>query len=221
MRRVLYLAFFFALVLCACGESTTSESFVTQISIPTKSGDPIKGTKYGKGTTAIIFSNMNTNDVYEWGDVPTKLANEGYVVYTYTYLGDYLADIQSVIDWAKQNGAKKSVLIGASLGGLISLMTAVNTKIDAVISISPPIYYPSVSRLSANEAKLITAPKLIIYADGDTDVGKDPSDIYALLNEPKEQIVYTGSVHGTILLLSHNDLLPQISKFIQDHVAKA
>jgi esterase/lipase len=221
MRKVLYLAFFFAVVLCACGESKTSDSFTTQISIPLISGETISGTRYGKGTTAVIISNMSTNDTSEWGIVPTTLANEGYIVYTYTYLGNYMANIQAVIDWAKQHGAKKYVLIGASLGGLISLKAAINTKVDALISISPPLSYPSISRLSANEAKTITAPKLMVYAQKDPDVGKAPSDIYTLLSEPKEQKVYEGDVHGTYLFNAHNDLLPLISKFLQDHVSKA
>ncbi|MFA6307605.1 MAG: alpha/beta fold hydrolase [Patescibacteria group bacterium] len=51
-------------------------------------------------------------------------------------LANYIADLKSVIKYARENGYKDIILFGASLGGLVSL-SAYNEDIKAIVCLAP------------------------------------------------------------------------------------
>jgi len=179
----------------------------------------LQGNQYGNGSTAIILSDM---DQTAWNAVPAVLVSKGYVVFTHAYrsLGTIADDMQAVIHWVQQHGAKKMVLIGSSAGGLAAIRAALSNKIDAVVALSPPLSYLNIAELTNDEAKMITIPKFIAFADQDSIIGAVSSAIYDMLPAPKEEKEYTGSEHGTELLDAHSDLLPNILRFLDTYGMK-
>lgn len=81
------------------------------------------GSLYGSSETAVILSNMNTNNQIEWQPLLEPLLNGGYMVLTYDYINpqaDQWDVLTDVISHIKTIGAKRIVLIGASRGGVTS-----------------------------------------------------------------------------------------------------
>lgn len=79
----------------------------------------IKGTRYGTGDTAIIFSNMDTNDTNEWNSAVEEFVSNGIIGLTYTCSRH--SDVQSgfledLISSVSDLGAEKIFLVGASRG---------------------------------------------------------------------------------------------------------
>jgi hypothetical protein len=224
MKRysLIFLAIVISFTIIACGTSPQSSS-QARVQMTMKDGTIINGTLYGQGSTAIILSNGADNDLSGWSSIPQDIVSHGYMALTYTYrdtpaiiahVPQYIADLQTIVDWTKYHGAKKVVLLGASAGGFISLMAPATLSVDAIIGISPAAAY----QVSADELKTIAAPKLIIYAENDpTIISTSSTQFYDILPEPKEIKMYSGQDHGLEMFAAHTDLEPYIFQYLQSH----
>jgi esterase/lipase len=183
----------------------------------------LSGTLYGHGPTALILSNQVENMSSEWGDVPTLFASRGFAVLTYQYRDTTddttrLADLQAAITFMQQQGAQKIVLMGASIGGLVTTVVATQTHVQAIVLLSAPDAYHTIL-LSAPQAQQITAPALIVESDEDEFL-PDAQKIYGWLTAPKTLKIYSDDdSHGVALFANHDDLFPYVWQFLQRHNA--
>ena len=135
-------------LLSACGGGTAATA-PTATRSATATATPEPGTFYfttddkvtlsgkivGTGTTAIVFSSMDGDPKIDWQDLAPLLASRGYMTFSYDYRGlgasqgyydrsKIASDLNAAIQAAQQHGATKYVLMGASLGGLVTLKVA-------------------------------------------------------------------------------------------------
>ncbi len=219
------------LLATACGTATRAP---TPTAPPTIQVTPVNqsftanhvtlsGTLYGHGPTALILSNQVENVSSEWGDVPMQFASRGFAVLTYQYRyttddTTRLSDLQAAITFMQQQGAQKIVLMGASIGGLVTTVVATQTHVQAIVLLSAPHAYNTIL-LSATQAQQITAPALIVESDEDEFL-PDAQKIYGWLTTPKVLKIYPNDgSHGVELFANHDDLFPYAWQFLQRYDA--
>jgi len=197
---------------------TSTPSTQTRITFTTPDNATIEGTLYGEGDTAVIFSVMG-NCKRGWEDMAEIVAQNGMTALTYqwhgcresgsaneTELKKFVNDLRGAINFMRAHGAKKIILVGASLGGCASAKLAAESQADGLIVVASP---PEISQfdfeiLPADVNTNIS--KLFITAENDNVVSQDQTRaLFDLAAEPKEWQTYPGSAHGTDLFETENE----------------
>lgn len=181
------------------------------ISQSTSDTPSVPGTLYGSGTTAVILSNMDTNDQREWAPVVEALSSGPHMVVTYDYPGFSLEQspiLEAVIAHVTAMGATRIFLAGASRGGVASLKVAAkhpnDKRIVGIAALSSPIEHEGTIFYTEEELKAISVPKLLINSEGD-DGAADNHRMLALFSAPKTLAFYPGDGHGTQIFDEHKD----------------
>ena len=161
------------------------------------------GNLYGSSETAIILSNMNTNNQIEWQPLLKPLLNGGYMVLTYDYINpqaDQWDVLTDVISHIKTIGAKRIVLIGASRGGVTSMQVLGKSDgiygITGVAAISSPVEHEGTVFFTPEELGRVTIPKLFINTEHD-ECAAGTRQMFDMTPVPKEMVFYPGEAHGT------------------------
>jgi DNA-binding beta-propeller fold protein YncE/dienelactone hydrolase len=207
--------------------------YVPTLTFTTADGVNLSGTVYGVGTTAVIFSTMGEHHQDTWANMAQIVADQGYLAFTYDFrfwqpdgtidddLRDYADDdLQAAIATMREQGAEQIVLVGASLGGMASLVLADEVAPTAVVILAAPLnesFFPTLHTTAA-DVQAITAPILFIGSE-DEDFAPDLQQMFELANEPKELELYPGSAHGTELFDTANGtaVTERILNFIQTY----
>lgn len=239
MQRFLIIpALGILLVLAACGapeETPTPVVVPTSIAlagvrsphIETEDGNQLSLSIYGAGTTAVVISTALNEGKVQWTSVAQRLADQGYLVVTYNHRVYFssvtdedreklISDLHAVVDYTRQQGATHIVLLGASLGGMLTAKVAATNPPDAVIIMSTPT---SSRGLEVSDAELqaISAPKLFI-ASADEPYAAGTQHMFAVAPEPKEQEIYPGEAIGNNIFLQHREeLMGRILTFLKTH----
>jgi hypothetical protein len=192
-------------------------------------GVMLQGVLYGHGTQGIILSNEGNNQSDPWLPVAQQLAQEGYLVLTYMYRDQHttsnqlavhaLADLRAAIAFLRVRDVTKLVLIGASLGALVTVKEATVKQFDALVVISTPIGYQDV-QLSDNELRAVTVPKLFVTSELNDPFTRDTLHMFDVSPGPKEKLVYPGMKHGISLFEGDTGaaLVPSLLQFLQRYV---
>jgi dienelactone hydrolase len=182
----------------------------------------LAGMLYSKsGTTAIICSHeLNSTKAIWQGTVPW-FAARGFMVLAYDFRGNgesegrrdsaqYSQDLLAAITFVKSQGAKKVILLGASMGGSVSLDAACQATVAGVVTLSAPLK----GWVEEKKIPAITAPKLFINSQEDT-YAQETQHMFDIAQQPKEIHIYPGSAHGTAIFGTENsrDLIDRIIAF--------
>jgi predicted alpha/beta-hydrolase family hydrolase len=115
------------------------------------------------------------------------------------FSGNQQAQVALAVQWARQHGARRVVLVGASMGGALALSTAALTTVDAVVDLSGPPTWPGA--VASEAVAKINVPVLI--ATSPNDPYADYHQIHAAFDQitarPKRFIKGSGA-HGWGLL---------------------
>lgn len=204
------------------------------VTFTTADGVTLQGTLYGNGTTAVILSTMGAQRQETWAPFAREIAAHGYLALTYNFrywvsetkmqddLRDKAAeDLRAAVAFARQQGAQRVVLVGASLGALASLKAASDSKPAAVVIMAAPFGpFPALPSLQVDKADLqvITAPKLFINTEHDEGgFTESTQKMFEVAPDPKELHIYPGSAHGTDLFDTDQsaDLTLRLIEFIE------
>jgi dienelactone hydrolase len=221
MRRAILLLMVGLLAGCSAppppAPTPTPSATTEGVTFPATDGVPLHGALSGHGDTAVILSNMGDNDPGPWEQFAPLLVGRGYRVLTYSfrypmhtnsfipaYAQATVPDLLGAVAYARQSGAKRIVLIGASLGGITVGKVGAQTRAEAVVIISAERDLSGYGLVvSDQELAALTAPKLFIASEQDTNT------LYALTKqfydnapEPKQFHGYAGGVHGVGLFAS-------------------
>lgn len=206
---------------------TSISSHPQKISFKTDDGLTLAGTLYGRGSNVVILSNVGDGTQPDWQELPDELARRGYLVLTYDWRGlglsagkrDYVQsplDLKAAIAFVRSRGALKTILAGASLGGMASLKNAAIEELVGVIVISSPRQAPDFV-IDEKEIAAISVPKLFIGSQQDaTVIYAETIAMHQIAIEPKLLKSYAGSAHGTDILMTsdHADFVKTIIDFI-------
>jgi len=191
------------------------------------------GWVYGQGkTTAVICLHMYPESRKDWESSAPFLAARGYMVLAFDFRGfgesggQYSGeeglekDVLAGMEYVKAQGAKKIVLMGASMGSTMSLLVAAKKGVAAVVAMSPwyGTFLGGTLTLSKESVEQVRAPKLFIASEEDSGVGT--REVYRDAKTPKEIHVYPGSDHGTRIFDGPygGDLVERIVEFLDRYV---
>lgn len=209
--------------------STPSPLAPRTITFSTPDGAAIDGTLHGSGDAAVIFSIMG-NCKRGWEDMADLVARNDMTAFTYQWRGcrdtgsvdedeiqKFVDDLRGAINFMREQGAKKIILVGASLGGCASAKLAVESQADGLIVVASPREIDQWG-FAIEQADLNTdIAKLFITAENDKTVPASATrELFDLAAEPKEWQTYPGNAHGTDLFEgAHGDEVQgRILKFI-------
>jgi len=221
--RYLFLLIFTFVSACAPNPIATAIATVTtfpvtptpsvqEITFTTPDGKDIPGLLYGSGETVVIFSVMG-NCKRGWEDMAQRVAENGMMALTYQWRGctesgtvlesqlqKFVDDLRGAIRFVRDQGAKKIILAGASLGGVASAKLAVESSPNALIIVASPREIEEWGFEIGLGDVNIDMPKLFITAENDGVVSMERShELFDLVAEPKEWQTYPGTAHGTDL----------------------
>jgi pimeloyl-ACP methyl ester carboxylesterase len=220
MRRLLLLT---VLVLAGCAATPkpaplqpapTPTPTAQAVTFPAADGVSLHGKLFGHGTTTVVLSNMGDNDPAEWEAFAPLLAARGYSVLSYSfrypaYTNSFtptmavqtVPDLTGAVAFARQRGAQRIVLIGASLGGITTGKLAAQLRATSVVIISAEQDLVGYG-LACSPAELaaMTQPKLFIASQDDTNTAySDTQSFFANAPPPKQFHLFPGDVHGVHL----------------------
>lgn len=180
------------------------------VSFTTSDHIRLAGLWYGQGQTVVIFSNQTDTQAGNWQPIAQQFAARGYAALAYDYRGrgdsqgtydvgpTMLTDLRAAIAFAQRQGARRVVLIGASIGGPVTANVAVTMPVAAVVLISAPSDFVGLEVTPAVMAH-ISAPKLLMNSRGDS-YAQDIQAMYDEASPPKALKLYPGADHGIDLL---------------------
>jgi pimeloyl-ACP methyl ester carboxylesterase len=206
--------------LCACGGDRSTPTTghapaaaaaprpIDPCSGPTRGARPLHVTASGQrsnvavvgsGATAVVFANQSGDSPCAWLALAQRLVGEGATAYLTEYgaATDDSSVITAVARTARRRGARRVVLVGASLGGRVVVSVAARHPelVDAVASLSGErMLHDPVDLLP--DARRVRAPILWAGTDGDgyTNFGVDT-----------KQLERATRSRSTLVLLRHRD----------------
>jgi uncharacterized protein len=123
--------------------------------------------------------------------------------------------LQAALDFARQQGATRLVLVGASMGGTATIKVAAKnaSSIAAIVVMSAPDDFEGL-KVSDDELKALTMPKLFVNSEGDANYNTT-IHMLDISPEPKDKQIYSGGDHGTYIFGTHPEAIDRIVQFIQ------
>lgn len=178
----------------------------------------LDGATIGGGATTVILAHQYPSDLCGWVDYAVTLAHHGYRAFLFDFRGagesaaipngnhvDLVADVKGAVAEARRRGAKRTFLVGASLGGtaVMAASEAVRPPVNGVVSLSgepklEKILGPSYAFDVAGSLAGSHVPLLLMGARGDAYV---PVPGYRRLVESspaarKRAVILPGVWHG-------------------------
>ena len=138
-------------------------------------GMTIVGATIGSGTDAAVLLHQHGGDgICGGAPLAESLAKYGSMVVLIDLCGygksrcanpkDWRQMVALPVAWARDHGAQRVTLVGASAGGSIATNVAASVKADGVVDLSGPIAWQGKANLRA-DARTLTMPALFAYAD--------------------------------------------------------
>jgi pimeloyl-ACP methyl ester carboxylesterase len=198
-------------------------------------GTKLVGHRFGKGTTAVILAHQSEGDLCDWLPYARRLASQGYFVFPVDFRGygfsqvrsgpaanRFPADLAAATKALRKLGKKKVFLVGASMGGIASLVAgaSVTPAVAGVVSISSPARFRGMDALGT--APRLQVPVLYLAAASDHNAGYDFSrDAEAMhratASADKGLEVLPGPLHGIALIAGSARAKTTVERFLKGH----
>ena len=238
MRRALLLAVL-AMTASTAGAATerVEHSCVRGGELWFKAADGTKlvGHRFGKGTTAVILGHQSGGDLCEWLPYARRLASKGYFVFAIDFRGHgfsqyrtgnaenrLAADLTAAAKEVRKLGKRKVFLVGASMGGIASLVAGANVKppLAGVVSLSSPARFRGMDAVAA--APRLRVPVLYVAAAaddaGEYDFSEDAEAMYAATGSSDKRLeVVAGRLHGVGLVGASAPVKALVEGFLRGH----
>ena len=198
-------------------------------------GTQLDGAIVGSGSKAIILLHEYPADLCGWWPFAVSIARHGYRVLLFDFRcygrstcpralrGRYLDDVQGAVALMRIQGATRVALVGASLGGTVSLMSAATVRpaVDAVVSVSgePSLIYISGTPELDTSTYLprLDIPAMFLVSKGDDTVSvQDTKAMYrSTASRAKEiHIFESGFAHGWSMFVGPDPAATKPGKLI-------
>ena len=223
MARVLLLLVLAATAAATAGAAPERESHACvrggELWFRAADGTKLVGHRFGKGSTAVILAHQSVGSLCDWLPYAKRLAAQGYFAFPVDFRGygfsetpptaraanRYAADLTAAVKAVRKLGKRKVILVGASMGGIASLVAAANVSppVDGVVSVSAPARFRGLDAVKT--APRLRVPALYLAAAGDDngefDFSADAETMFAATASPDKQLeVLPGRLHGILLL---------------------
>jgi hypothetical protein len=203
--------------------SATAGASGTAVTFRAADGVTVDGRLFGSGRVGVVLSNMGDNDPGPWERFASSLRAGPYSVLTYRYryparsatfttemAHDALDDLVGAVAYLRGHGATSIVLIGASLGGMLTAIGARAAGARAVAIIAAPANRPDFGlTVAPSDLAAVGGLKLFVASEDDPTVAMaETRGLYERAPEPKMWKVFASTAHGTQLFATeHADAL--------------
>lgn len=195
-------------------------------------GTRLVGHRFGHGKVAVVLAHQYGGDVCEWTPYAQRLASLGYTAIAFDLRGfglsqhrtgealfRYDLDVVAAARLARAQGAKRVILVGASIGANAVVVAGASVKppVDGVVSLSAPATF----RLDAvSAAKTSKVP--VLYVAGTIDEGgiyrQDARTLYnATAATDKAITLVPTAEHGVQLVVHPGKARTQVERFLHAH----
>jgi uncharacterized protein len=198
------------------------------VEFTTPDGLRLRGTLYGSGTVAVALSHQSDGTQNQWSGFARQLAARGYMALAFDFRGRNTSegpadtakediDLRTAIRFLRTQGATRIALMGASLGGAVTLRVAGTVSVVAVATLSAVAWWPS-QPVTDEILKAIKAPKLFINSTLDNDASST-QHMYDVASPPKEVHIYPGRAHGVGIFSGDygSDLIQRLLTFMDTY----
>ena len=185
----------------------------TGVNFRAADGLRLHGHRFGRGTTAVVFAHESRGGACQWIPYARALARRGYLTIAFDFRGygrsqtpkrgawsRLPADVIAAAKLSRSLGAKKVVVVGASMGGTNVVVAAANarTVIDGVISVSAPTSWGRSDALAA--ARRLQMPALYLVGEGDEGFVEHARLLYEATGSADKRLeILDSAQHGVYL----------------------
>ncbi len=197
----------------------------------TPDGLRLSGTIYGSGMVGVALSHQSNGSQNQWSGFAQQLAAHGYMALAFDFRGHNASegpadvgkedvDLRAAIRVLRAHGATRIALMGASLGGAVTLRVAATESVVAVATLSA---FPSMPTQEVTDdiIKAIKAPKLFINSTLDNSASAT-QHMYDVAFPPKQIHLYPGVAHGVGIFSGENgpDLTRRLLAFMDSYARR-
>lgn len=185
----------------------------TGVNFRAADGLRLHGHRFGRGTTAVVLAHESRGGACQWIPFARSLARRGYLTIAFDFRGygrsqtprrsassRLAADVIAAAKLTRSLGAKKVVLVGASMGGTAVIVAAANarTLVNGVIPVSASTSYGRMDALSA--ARRLQMPVLYLVGEGDEGFVEHARLLYEATGSADKRLeILDSSQHGVLL----------------------
>lgn len=200
-------------------------------------GVSLAGARLGTGPRGIVLINEEDGDMCRWARYAIGWAAAGYHVLAFDLrchgrsgcvgARDYVADTSAAVAALRAAGATRVVLVGASVGAAVAVVTAAHLpdQVHGAVSLSARGLTTLVApagrepRTPLAARPLLRVPLLLMYAEHDRFAmpAREAAEFVNGAPSPdKRLVVFPGTVHGTHMLLTGGDVPVHVDAFLAD-----
>ena len=178
-----------------CGEANAEA-----ITLATRDGAELDAVLVGDGDVGVVLGHQFGSDFCSWVPFAKQLAERHMSALAINFVSRSLDDdiVAGSLE-LRRRGAKRIMLVGASMGGTAALVAAAKIEVAGVAALSAPRQFSVLDALPSVRRMKIRA--LFLAARQDARFARDARRLYrATKSRHKALVVTTGFEHGTDLL---------------------
>jgi dienelactone hydrolase len=196
---------------------------VREVKVPAP-GEQLPAVVLGDGATGVVFANQSASTACGWLPYARNVTRSGVRSLVFDYgTAEREDEVLAAARWLRENGAKRVVLVGASIGGRAVVTAAARAHgsgVDAVVSLSGERILGA-QRDIIVDARRLKTPTLWVSSlnDGYTSFAEETRQLYRAAKghaQPDRLLVVSGDDHGTDLLTGSQAkrVVPAVTSFI-------
>jgi pimeloyl-ACP methyl ester carboxylesterase len=172
--------------------------------------DRLAALSVGTGRVAVILAHQVSGSLCQWWPYGRTLAAAGLRVVAFDFDGcgaspagdhNYPGEVVAAARWARRAGARKIILMGASMGGTAVMVAAAHlgASVTGVIDFSGPAFFEGMNALGA--AKHVRVPVLFGYGVKDAASAIGVRQVRAATASRDRPVITVGDqTHGVVLV---------------------
>jgi pimeloyl-ACP methyl ester carboxylesterase len=170
------------------------------VTFTTREGTEVDAALVGDGEVGVVFGHQLRSDFCSWVPFAKELAERNIRALAINFVStspddDMVAGAREL----RRRGAKRIILVGASMGGTAALVAAAKTDVAGVAALSAPREFGGLDALPSVRRLKIRA--LFLAGRQDVRFARDARRLYrAMSSRNKTLVATTGFEHGTDLL---------------------
>jgi alpha-beta hydrolase superfamily lysophospholipase len=191
------------------------------------------GGKRPGSRTAVVLAHQSNGSLCEWEPYARRLAARGLFAFPFDLRGHGESkgrqdfgrlglDVAGAVRAVRSLGARRVVVVGASLGGIAGVVGAANARppVSGLVAVSAPAEIAG--RLNALPAAArLAVPTLYLAAEGDQsppyDFAADAQRLYDATGTSEKRVeVEPGSLHGVALVAGSARVRALVEAFLRD-----
>jgi alpha-beta hydrolase superfamily lysophospholipase len=195
-------------------------------------GHRFGGKEPGRRTT-VVLAHMSEGNLCVWAPYSRRLARLGFFAFPFDFRGHGFsegrqnharaaADVTAAVRAVHGLGARKVVVVGASLGGIAAIVAAPRLRptVQGVVSVSGPAAIAGELNARLNAPRL-RVPTLYIAAEQDRngpyDFAAEAQELYDATGTTEKRIeLVPGVLHGTFLVDRSARVRAVLERFLRD-----